>query len=274
MSGERVRYWRHPALPAVDLLTARYVTHRFTKHTHDAYAVGVIESGVEEFENAGTHVSAPAGSLVVVNPGVIHTGQAGTTEGWAYRMAYPEPETVAAVATELGAPPGTPYFPDPVVHDQAIVELFRAFHRASEHGDALAATTLMRTAVAGLLRHARHLPPGDGPGDEPRAVRAAREILHESLIDPPSLESLAESVGLRPFALLRAFRSTTGLPPHAYLNQLRVRQARTLLEEGLRPAEVAARSGFADQSHLTRHFKRTVGIPPGAYRRARARPAG
>jgi AraC-like DNA-binding protein len=60
------------------------------------------------------------------------------------------------------------------------------------------------------------------------------------------------------------------LPPHAYLNQLRVRYARRLLDDGLRPAEVASRSGFADQAHLTRHFKRTVGVPPGAYREGRA----
>ncbi|WP_316043309.1 helix-turn-helix transcriptional regulator [Actinomadura sp. CNU-125] len=69
---------------------------------------------------------------------------------------------------------------------------------------------------------------------------------------------------------MRAFREATGLPPHAYLNQARVRAACALLDEGLRPGEVAARTGFADQAHLTRHFKRTMGVPPGAYRAARA----
>jgi AraC-like DNA-binding protein len=72
-----------------------------------------------------------------------------------------------------------------------------------------------------------------------------------------------------PFALLRAFRAETGLPPHAYLNQLRVREARALLDRGVAPAEAAARTGFADQAHLTRHFKRVVGVPPGAFQRGR-----
>jgi AraC-like DNA-binding protein len=78
---------------------------------------------------------------------------------------------------------------------------------------------------------------------------------------------------MSPFALLRAFRAETGLPPHAYLNQLRVRLARRLLDDGLAPAVVAAEAGFADQAHLTRHFKRVVGVPPGAYQRERARTA-
>jgi AraC-like DNA-binding protein len=77
--------------------------------------------------------------------------------------------------------------------------------------------------------------------------------------DPPSTT----------FALLRAFRDETGLPPHAYLNQLRVRRARRLLDGGLAPALVAVQAGFADQAHLTRHFKRVVGLPPGAYQRER-----
>jgi AraC-like DNA-binding protein len=75
---------------------------------------------------------------------------------------------------------------------------------------------------------------------------------------------------MSPFALLRAFRAETGLPPHAYLNQLRVRLARQLLDAGLPPAQVAVDAGFADQPHLTRHFKRAVGVPPAAYQRERA----
>jgi AraC-like DNA-binding protein len=74
---------------------------------------------------------------------------------------------------------------------------------------------------------------------------------------------------MSPYALLRAFRDETGLPPHAYLNQLRARLARRLLDGGLAPALVAAEAGFADQAHLTRHFKRVVGVPPGSYQRER-----
>ncbi|MFC5751155.1 AraC family transcriptional regulator [Actinomadura rugatobispora] len=271
MTSEVAHYWSHAALPGVDLLRARFVTHRFTRHTHDGYAIALIESGVEEFEYGGSVERAGAGALGLVNPGVVHSGYAGVPGGWSYRVLYPSIEVMSGIAADLGAPPGTPYFPEPVVADPEAARLLRAVHRSGEHGDALATSSLFRAAVASLLRHAR--PSGrsafaPAPDSMPEAVRTAREILHENLLDPPSLESLADGVGVGAFRLLRAFRTATGLPPHAYLNQVRVREARRLLDAGLRPAEVAARTGFADQAHLTRHFKRTVGVPPGAYRDA------
>ncbi|WP_067885309.1 AraC family transcriptional regulator [Actinomadura chibensis] len=271
-AGEAAHFFRHPAIPDVDLLRARYVTHRFARHTHDGYVFGVIDAGVEEFEHPGGVVRAGPGSVVVVNPGVIHDGRAGAPEGWAYRVIYPPVDVVAAVAAELGARPGTPAFPDSVLDDPSAAALLRAVHAAGEKGDALAASTFLRTTLARLLTgHSREVRRDDPrrPAGMPRAVREAREILHANLVGPPSLDELADAVGARPFPLLRAFRETVGLPPHAYLNQVRVRAARALLDEGLRPAEVASRTGFADQAHLSRHFKRTLGVPPGAYRSAR-----
>jgi AraC-like DNA-binding protein len=273
MTREVARYWNHSSLPGVDLLKARYVTHRYTRHAHEGYVLALIEYGVEEFEYAGSVERAPAGSTALVNPDVVHTGQAGVPEGWAYRCLYPSIEVVSGIAAELGAPRGTPFFTDAVVDDPDLARLVRAVHRSGEHGDALATSSLFRATVARALRHARpgmRVPGREGSAARmSRAVREAREILHESLVDPPSLDELAAAVGAGAFSLLRAFRDATGLPPHAYLTQLRVREARRLLDGGLRPAEVAARTGFADQAHLTRHFKRMVGVPPGAYREGR-----
>ncbi|WP_285492606.1 AraC family transcriptional regulator [Actinomadura sp. NBRC 104425] len=269
VSQEVAHYWRHPVLPDVDLLQARYVTHRFGRHTHDGYVIALIEAGVEAFEHAGSTERAPKGSLAVLNPGVVHTGYAGAPGGWAYRVLYPAVGVVADVAAELGARAGTPYFPDTVIERTPVATLVRAAHRAGEGGDALAASSLLRTALGALLRHHARDMPAERGAAWPASVRAARDILHDRLVDPPTLEELAEAVGTRPFRLVRAFRAATGLPPHAYLNQVRVRRARGLLDRGLSPAEVAARTGFADQSHLTRHFKRVVGVPPGAYQHAR-----
>jgi len=266
---ERARFWRHPAVPEVDLLSARYVTHRFSRHVHDGYAIGVIVDGVEEFDYRGTLRRAGAGEVVLVNPDAVHTGQAGVPGGWAYRMLYPSVEAVAEVAAELGGGPGTPYFPEQVVRDPAVAALMGRAHRATERGDGLAASTLTRTLFARLLRrHAAARPVVALSPAGARAVREALEVLHARLVDPPSLEELARSVRARPFPLLRAFKEATGLPPHAYLTSLRVRQARRLLLSGVRPARVAAEVGFTDQAHLSRHFKRIVGVPPAAYQRA------
>jgi AraC-like DNA-binding protein len=130
---------------------------------------------------------------------------------------------------------------------------------------------VLRTALAAVLRRHAARPPGPGRDQAPPpAVRAARDILRERLTAPPALGELAAAVGTGPFALLRAFRAAYGLPPHAYLTNLRVQRAREMPDAGLRPAEVAAHLGFTDQAHLTRHFKRIVGVPPGAYLLGRA----
>jgi len=137
---------------------------------------------------------------------------------------------VRDIAAELGAARGgTPHFPETVVADEQSAQLVRAAHLAAEHGDPLAASSSLHAALAGLLsRHAR--PAGREPAGRvrraARAVRAARELLHERVTAPPALDELARLTGLGPHALLRAFRAETGLPPHQYLNQVRVRMAR------------------------------------------------
>jgi AraC-like DNA-binding protein len=67
---------------------------------------------------------------------------------------------------------------------------------------------------------------------------------------------------------MRAFRAQYGIAPHAYLVQVRVNRAKRLLADGRSATEVALDAGFADQSALTRHFRRAFGVPPGAYARA------
>jgi len=272
MSAEVARYWRHTAVDGVDLLRARYVTHRYGRHAHETYTFGVIEAGVEEFEYAGSMFRAGAGAVALLDPDVVHTGQAGTPDGWTYRVLYPKVSVVTEIASELGWRAGTPRFPQTVSYDPATADLLRRAHRAAEKADGLTSGTLLRMALAGLLRaHAAH-GLAAGPGQvrrAPAAVGATRNLLHERLADPPTLAELAEMAELSQFALLRAFRAETGLPPHAYLNQVRVRRARLLLDDGVSAADVAAQVGFADQAHLTRHFKRVVGVPPAAYQRER-----
>jgi AraC-like DNA-binding protein len=269
---ELARYWQHQAVPGVDLLRARYVTHRYGRHAHETYTFGLIEAGVEEFDYGANLLRAGAGSIALLNPEVVHTGQAGIPEGWAYRVLYPQVQVVTEVAKELGWQRGTPAFPQTVLQDQRSAALLRAAHQAAEHGDQIASSTLLRTCIARLLSaHAAAAPSGAArrDGRAPAAVAMVQDVLAERLASPPSLDELSALTGMSPFAVLRAFRAQTGLPPHAYLNQLRVRLARSLLDNGIGPADVAASTGFADQAHLTRHFKRVVGVPPGAYQRER-----
>jgi AraC-like DNA-binding protein len=272
MTSEVARYWEHAAVAGVDLLRARFVTHRYGRHAHETYTFGLIEQGVEEFDYGGSLMRAGPGAVALLDPEVVHTGQAGVPAGWTYRVLYPEVRVVTEVAAELGWRAGTPRFPETVVYDPRSAALLRSAHQAAEYGDQLASSSLLTHALARLLTaHANGRDAGTPghSGPSPASIHAVCDLLHQRLTDPPALAELASLTGLSQFAVLRAFRAETGLPPHAYLNQVRVRQARRLLDQGIAPAEVALSTGFADQAHLTRHFKRVVGVPPGAYQRER-----
>jgi AraC-like DNA-binding protein len=126
------------------------------------------------------------------------------------------------------------------------------------------------TALACLIR--RHAEPVAGlvlTRPEPSAFRRARELLHDPDRHAISLGELAAEAGLSPYHLLRVFKLQTGLPPHQYHLNLRLERGRQLLREGCGIAEAAARTGFADQSHFTRGFRRVFGVTPGHYRTAR-----
>ncbi|MFJ1587752.1 AraC family transcriptional regulator [Streptomyces sp. NPDC088197] len=267
---EQARYWEHPGLPGVDLLRARYVRHTFTRHAHDSYVIAAVTGGVEGIGLPGGAERAGAGGVVLINPETPHTAYAGVEEGWSYRVLYPSPAVVAAVAAETTALRGTPSFNASVLDDPVTARMITDVHRAAEGDNALAADTQLRLVVARMLaRHANSAALGPAPVAGAGVAARARDLLATRLAAPPSLEELAREVGTGPFALLRAFKAAYGLPPHAWLTSERVRAARRLLDTGVSPADTAAAVGFTDQPHLNRHFARIVGVPPGAYQRER-----
>ncbi|MCQ9136167.1 AraC family transcriptional regulator [Streptomyces hilarionis] len=269
-SGERARHWRYAELPDVDLLRARYVRKTFVRHTHEHFVIAAIAEGVEVFAHRGADQYAGPGALALVNPDTPHTGRAGVPEGWRYGAVYPSPDVVAEIAAETTTLRGAPGFVRPVLDDPCAAALVHQVLRAAEEGNALAADTLLRVAVTRLLRlNGGPLPQREIRSAGARIAARARAALEDRLVDPPTLEQLAEDLGTGSFALLRAFRDAYGLPPHAWLTDARVRRARRLLDAGTAPAEAAVAVGFTDQPHLNRHFARIVGVPPGAYQRER-----
>jgi len=268
--GEQTRFWESQALTGVELLHARYIEQRFAPHVHEGFVFTVIEGGAQRFRHRGSDHLAPVGSMVLINPDEVHTGSKAHEQGWWYRGFYPAPAQVQGVLAELElADRGMPSFGASVLQDLELHQVFGRLHRLLDgEACALQQQTAWREAILLLFqRHAR-IPQAREPGAEPRAVALAKELLAARLGEPPSLEELATLVHLSPFHFARVFRRATGLPPHAWLKQRRLEQARALLRSGCAPLQVALQLGFSDQSHLTRQFKQSYGVSPGEYRRA------
>jgi transcriptional regulator GlxA family with amidase domain len=167
-----------------------------------------------------------------------------------------------------------PAFGATLYRDADLVNGFAQLHRLLESpATALQQQTLWREMMLRLLQRHAAVPVPGRAGKEHRAVLLGKELLHAQLAAPPSLEELAAAVNLSPFHFARVFRRATGMPPHSWLMQQRIAQARALLQHGCLPVEVATQLGFADQSHLSRQFKQAYGVGPAAYRSARQFPS-
>jgi AraC-like DNA-binding protein len=249
----------------MELLTARFWSHRYTPHLHQTYAIALIEHGVERFRCGAARFEAPAGSVVVIPPGEVHDGERGSEQGWSCRVFYPAPALLAALAAELhDSEPRAPVFDRVVLGDASLFSALRALHGVLLHShDALERASAWRAAMTPLLRAGGARLPRIGREDA--AVRKVQDLLRADLTAALRLHDLACAVGLSPWHLNRVFSRTVGLPPHAWRNQWRLAQAKRLLRSGQPPAEVAAILGFADQSHLHRLFKRAFGVTPGGY---------
>ncbi|MFD3511761.1 AraC family ligand binding domain-containing protein [Streptomyces sp. NPDC058657] len=270
--GEWARHWQCPGVPGLDLLRARYVRHAFPRHSHEGFVLGAVRGGIEDVHLPEGTISAVPGSVVMINPEVPHSARAGTPEGWSYATLYPSRDLVAEVAAEVTTLRGTPGFAETFVDDPDTARLVTEVHRAAEESNALAADSMFRIVIARLLRrYGSELPARSPAAAASRTAALAQDILRDRMAAPPSLEALAHEVGTSPFALLRAFKAAYGMPPHTWLTGARVNRARVLLDAGTPPADAALAVGFTDQPHLNRHFTRIVGVPPGAYRRERAR---
>jgi AraC-like DNA-binding protein len=267
---ETTKLWRLPKMVGVELLRAKYVTQTFSRHAHEGFAVGVIESGALGFHYRGENVVAPAGAINLAIPDQPHTGHAAVETGWSYRMFYLDAQLLEQAAEEIaGKLCGRPFFRTGVLHDPLLAAAIRDTHIAMERSEAPlleSQSRLLDVLVQLIQRHAHPAPELYHLSRERDSVMRVRDYLEAHYADNPSIQDLAGAAHLSPYHLIRVFQQATGLPPHAYLNQVRVRHACRLLGQGRSIAEVAYATGFSDQSHLTRRFKHIFGLTPGQYR--------
>jgi len=261
---------------SVELMRTSYRAQTFPKHTHDFFTIGVVLRGAGTLWYRGADHLACAGDVVVIPPGEVHTGSlARGADVLEYLAAHVRPEVVAACADADAGWRG-PDLDAPVIGDDAVAAQLRRLEAVTRFGECVGeretADEALTTAIELLVeRHSQTSRAGTTTrgAREPRLVHVAREVLDDCYGDnaQTSLEALALRTGVTPFHLVRVFTRAIGLSPHQYLVQTRIQHATALLARGLPCSFVAAMTGFADQSHLTRQFKRYVGITPASYQR-------
>jgi AraC-like DNA-binding protein len=253
----------------VEFLQAHFRTHRYARHSHDSYAIGLTLEGVQSFRCRGEQRHGLPGSILAINPDEMHDGHSGTAAGYRYCMFYVTPRAMMAALEDVRERPvAAPVFVSPLVSDIAIARSAARFRDAlSRSVDSLEQETALHELLWSLF--ARHVEAAPRSGVSRAApaerLQRVRDFLHANLHASLSLRDLSAIAGMSRFSLNSGFRRAFGLPPHAYLTRLRLAAARALIEAGEPLAQVAPEVGFVDQSHLTRQFKAWFGVTPGAF---------
>jgi AraC-like DNA-binding protein len=267
---ERVRIWRPPGEERVLLMAGR--TTGYAVEPRGEYIFGVVAGKPMRARRGREHHLVAPGELVAWDPSDRHAGHAVDAQPWSARLLVVEVADLAELASdeESDLPPGV-LFPEPVIRDPELARAFLQMHIALERPTSRLEreerlSTWLR-AVIERFSAARPMRLTTANARDDRAFRSACEYLADQPERNIGLDELAAAAGIGKFRLVRLIRDRAGLPPHALQLAHRVRAARRLLEAGESIAAAAAATGFADQSHLHRHFERTLGLTPGAYQR-------
>lgn len=270
ISKEKAVYQYANDLGGIELLDANYHKQNFSRHSHEGYTIGVIESGAQRFFRTGSDHVAPQHSIILVNADEVHNGCSATDNGWAYRAMYPLPSLFENISKELGLDQGAPYFPQAVVHDKHLAQMLRlTFTTLNESSNRLLRETLIYSVMVKLMsRHGKAKLAFSQSQISKKHLFLVKQFLDENPAANISLEDLANLAGISACHLLRQFQQSFGLPPHTYQIQSRLRMSKKLIRQGFNILDVALDCGFHDQSHFHRHFKRAMGITPGKYAKA------
>ena len=266
---ERTKIWHNTQLD-IGGLQAYYVEHAFPRHSHDYYVICVIRRGLQSFTHRGAKHFTPPGGTILINPGAAHTGETTDENGFEMICIYPTVAHMQRVVFELtGRQQATPFFKEVRLDHPWLAKSLSSLHKVlMQKTDPLECESRFTWTLAQLIKDFADVRVNEKRlGRERKAIRQARRYIDEYFARGINLTQLAKHVSLSPYYLLRVFRDEVGMPPYAYLESVRIRQAQRLIEAGRPLAEVAAEVGFSSQSHLTHRFKQIIGVTPGQYAR-------
>jgi AraC-like DNA-binding protein len=267
MATDRVRMWRPADEDRVLLMEGR--TARYAIEPRGEYVFGTVAEQPMRSRRGRERRLVLPGQLVAWDPSATHSGSAVDGSPWTSRLMVVEVGDLVTLAgdheTDLLI---DVEFAEPVLSDPELTTSFVQLHSALESaGTRLERDERLTEWLRMLIeRYSSQRParPTLSPRED-RALRLACEYLADRPERNVSLEELATAAGIGKFRLIRLFRERTGLPPHALQVAHRIRAARRLLEAGETIARTAVTTGFTDQSHLHRHFKRSLGLTPREY---------
>lgn len=253
---------RGPSGDGIERMAAYFRGHAFAPHRHDTFAVGLTSVGLQAFTYRGETRHSTPGKAFVLHPDEKHDGRPGDDRGFGYCVAYIDPGLLLTAA-------GTgrlPFIREPVSADAQLTDAIQDVVQAKEGAasDIALASSLVR--LSDVMSRLAGAPQTRAQRVHLSGVQAARDLLISRGAMRVSMEELEAASSLSRWELARQFRAAYGVSPHRFHLLRRLRLARGLLAEKRPLTDIALNCGFADQAHLSRHFKNAFGLSPGQWR--------
>jgi AraC-like DNA-binding protein len=266
-SEETVTFYRHRELPGVELRTVRNSGRTFCSYATD-FEFAAPSTWRGEVWHRRQRGTLEPGSLLCVHPGDVIEARKVLRPGSGSALTI-ESDALSSYLAEHGVLERSVNFKPFVRMSSCIRDRLAEVFHVFRHGFMpMAVESAMVAFVAVAVDELLAEPPRPSARE---ADALAAERVRDCLQDDPSattdLSTLAQRTGMSRFRVLRVFKRHFGLPPHAYQLRVRLGLAQKALRAGAQPAEVAADLGFVDQSHMTRHFRRLLGVTPAQYAR-------
>lgn len=259
----QARYWLDRRIDGLSCLHADFRTHDYAPHIHDEFVVAMTEVGGSEFKSRGETQEAKTSLLAVFNPHEAHSGSMAHSPRWRYRGLYFAAPAVRRVTSAIGMEID-PHFTRNLFCDTDLITSFLRLHHALDEGAETTRLEELLVASFGELvrRYSTERAEKDPSGPDLHAVSSAIDLIHDRHSDELKLDEIARAAGMTTFQIIRLFKQATGLTPHAYLTQVRLKATIRSLKGGESTADAALAAGFYDQAAFNKHFKRTFGITP------------
>lgn len=261
-------YWCAPDFGGTNLAYAHYKAHDFERHIHDELVITVTETGFGHGQARNCSEAIQPGSIWISGAGEYHGGKVYEGGHWCYRAFYFDEKALASLTDVFcdGRSPTLPISQGVYFDPQLARLLINAHKKVESSAPQMECQTMWWSAFGSLFgRYGAFKIQNKAIGIENRKMRMARDYIAANFRENISIAELTELTGLSRFYFIRAFRNEYGLPPYAFVKQLRLIEARKLLASGASPANVASASGFYDQSHLNRLFKKAYDMTPLRY---------
>jgi len=229
------------------------IRHDFGLHAHASLTLGRILSGRRRIECDGEAWDLGPDDAFAIAPWKPHACFCDDPEGHDYLVVSVSPQLLGEISGEDGAfvcPRSGPL--------EAMPQLQRLFESAEKRDDGA-----FRRELGQFLENCRVDGSAVGNAGLPPLCEDACRYLLALLDENVSLEELAGHAGVSPYYFHRLFRAGTGMPPHAWQLQARVRASLDRLLSEIPIQQVALDLGFSDQSHFNRVFRRAMGVSPG-----------